>query len=52
MCALNAAPLAEAQGWLAQWEKFWTERLDALEAVIAADSAAANAPVNKEKDNG
>lgn len=51
MCALNAAPLAEAQGWLAQWEKFWTERLDALEAVIAADSAAANAPVNKEKDN-
>ncbi|MBB4100029.1 ArsR/SmtB family transcription factor [Sphingomonas kyeonggiensis] len=37
MCALKPAPLAEAERWLKQWEKFWTVRLDALEALIAAD---------------
>jgi DNA-binding transcriptional ArsR family regulator len=36
LCSLNAAPLAEADAWLGQWEKFWTVRLDRLEAVIAA----------------
>jgi DNA-binding transcriptional ArsR family regulator len=37
MCALKPDPLAEAEKWLKQWEKFWTVRLDALEAIIAAD---------------
>jgi len=37
MCALKPDPLAEAEQWLKQWEKFWTVRLDALEALIAAD---------------
>ncbi|WP_380925619.1 ArsR/SmtB family transcription factor [Sphingomonas leidyi] len=37
MCALKPDPLAEADKWLKQWEKFWTVRLDALEAIIAAD---------------
>lgn len=37
MCALKAAPLAEADKWLRQWEQFWTVRLDRLEALIAAD---------------
>ena len=40
--SLNAAPLAEAAGWLRQWEKYWTVRLDRLEAVIDRDR-------NKEK---
>ncbi|WHU01809.1 metalloregulator ArsR/SmtB family transcription factor [Sphingomonas sp. NIBR02145] len=40
MCALKPAPLAEAEQWLKQWEKFWTVRLDALEAIIAADQKA------------
>lgn len=40
MCALKPDPLAEAQSWLRQWEKFWNLRLDALEAVIAADQQA------------
>ncbi|MDG2533407.1 metalloregulator ArsR/SmtB family transcription factor [Sphingomonas sp. HITSZ_GF] len=37
MCALKPDPLAEAERWLKQWEKFWTVRLDALEAILAAD---------------
>lgn len=37
LCALQPGPLAEAQGWLRQWEKFWNTRLDALEALIAED---------------
>ena len=34
ICALRAAPLAQAEGWLRQWEEFWTGRLDRLEAII------------------
>jgi DNA-binding transcriptional ArsR family regulator len=37
ICTLKAAPLAEAEQWLKQWEKFWTARLDSLEAAIARD---------------
>ncbi|QNQ09793.1 ArsR/SmtB family transcription factor [Sphingomonas alpina] len=36
LCRLRAEPLREAQAWLRQWEQFWTVRLDALEAFIAA----------------
>ena len=37
ICALKAEPLAEAERWLRQWEKFWTVRLDRLEALIERD---------------
>ncbi len=37
LCRLNAGPLAEADKWLRQWERFWTLRLDRLEALIAED---------------
>lgn len=37
MCALKPDPLAEAQRWMRQWEKFWNVRLDALETILAAD---------------
>lgn len=37
MCTLRAAPLAEAEQWLRQWEDFWNGRLDTLEALITAD---------------
>jgi DNA-binding transcriptional ArsR family regulator len=37
ICSLKAAPLAEAEQWLRQWEAFWTLRLDRLEALIEAD---------------
>jgi DNA-binding transcriptional ArsR family regulator len=45
LITLNAGPLAEAEGWLRQWEKFWTARLDSLEALIERDK-------QKEKKNG
>lgn len=45
ICTLKAKPLEEAEKWLRQWEKFWTARLDRLEALIEQDK-------QKEKDNG
>jgi DNA-binding transcriptional ArsR family regulator len=44
ICTLKAEPLAEAERWLRQWEKFWNVRLDRLEALIERDK--------KEKPNG
>lgn len=34
MCSLRAEPLREAEGWLKQWEKFWSGRLDRLQALV------------------
>lgn len=45
MIRIEAKPLEEAERWLRQWEKFWTVRLDRLEALIERDK-------QKEKDNG
>lgn len=42
---VDAKPLEEAERWLRQWEKFWTVRLDRLEALIKRDK-------NKENPNG
>jgi len=46
LCSLQAEPLAEAERWLKQWEKFWTVRLDRLEAAIERNKD------KQEKDNG
>jgi DNA-binding transcriptional ArsR family regulator len=35
---LRAEPLAEAEKWLRQWEKFWNVRLDRLQALVEADT--------------
>lgn len=37
LCRLRPEPLAEAQAWLGQWERFWTSSLDRLEQLIAAE---------------
>jgi len=37
LCSLRAEPLAEAERWLRQWERFWTFRLDRLQALVEAD---------------
>ena len=37
ICALRPDPLREAEDWLRQWEKFWSTRLDRLEALIDRD---------------
>jgi DNA-binding transcriptional ArsR family regulator len=34
VCRLEAAPLASAAGWLRFYERFWGERLDALETLL------------------
>jgi len=38
--SLTAEPLAEAAGWLKQWESFWTARLDRLQALVEAEAKA------------
>lgn len=34
ICRLAAAPLAGAHDWLSFYERFWTDRLDALERLL------------------
>ena len=34
ICTLNAEPLRQAEEWLRQWEKFWSVRLDRLQALV------------------
>ncbi|TWG91352.1 DNA-binding transcriptional ArsR family regulator [Mesorhizobium sp. J18] len=41
-CRLEAARLAEAQAWLRYYERFWTRRLDTLEALLEAEDQAAS----------
>ena len=38
LCSLEAEPLAEAERWLRQWEKFWNVRLDRLQALVESDA--------------
>jgi DNA-binding transcriptional ArsR family regulator len=40
--SIEAKPLEEAERWLRQWEKFWTVRLDRLEALIERDKQKEN----------
>ncbi len=44
VCRLNAGPLANAHQWLAYYEIFWTNRLDALEALLKAGDAKKSKP--------
>lgn len=37
LCRLKIDRLKEANDWLAQWEQFWSARLDALEEVLKED---------------
>jgi DNA-binding transcriptional ArsR family regulator len=37
VCRLDAAPLASASQWLHFYERYWTERLDALEELFRTD---------------
>lgn len=40
LCSLDATRLAEAQAWLRYYERFWTKRLDGLEALLRAEDGA------------
>lgn len=37
---LNPAPMREAGRWLAYYERFWSDRLDALQALLASSREA------------
>ena len=39
VCRLDARPLASAHAWLRFYEHFWSNRIDALEALLQADHA-------------
>lgn len=39
ICRLAAAPLAGAHDWLSFYERFWTDRLDALERLLLDEDA-------------
>lgn len=41
ICTLRAEPLKDAEDWLKQWEKFWTVRLDRLQALVEAKESEA-----------
>lgn len=37
MCRLNPEPLSDARQWLEHYERFWNQRLNALEALLRED---------------
>lgn len=39
LCRLNPGPLAEAHAWLSFYERFWTDRLDALEQILRKEDS-------------
>jgi DNA-binding transcriptional ArsR family regulator len=48
MCRLEAARLAEANAWLSRYERFWSAKLDSLEALLRAEDEAKAKQVKKE----
>src|SRR5262252_4528083 len=39
LCRLDPGPLASAHQWLSFYERFWTDRLDALERLLRTENA-------------
>jgi len=39
LCRLDPGPLAAAHDWLSVYERFWTDRLDALERLLREEDA-------------
>lgn len=53
VCSLDARPMHAGMEWIRHYEKFWTGRLDALEALLEADDAkAAKAESPEDKSTG
>ncbi|MBI5092614.1 MAG: winged helix-turn-helix transcriptional regulator [Candidatus Hydrogenedentes bacterium] len=50
VCAIEASPLAAAEEWLQFYERFWTMRLDALEAALRSeDLESGKTPTKKQR---
>jgi len=47
LCRLDPGPLASAHRWLGSYERFWTNRLDALERLLRKDDARKSPPRKK-----
>ncbi|ESQ87792.1 transcriptional regulator [Asticcacaulis sp. AC460] len=41
ICRLEAAPMHAGQEWIRHFERFWTQRLDVLEALLIEDDKGA-----------
>ena len=39
VCRLRAEPLAEVRAWVEFYERFWTSRLDRLQALLTEDES-------------
>jgi DNA-binding transcriptional ArsR family regulator len=51
LCRLDPEPLSAAQEWLRFYERFWTDRLDALEALEALfDPSADSSDASSDKE--
>lgn len=50
LCRLDPGPLASAHQWLSFYERFWTDRLDALEHLLREEDAR-KAPTLKQPPN-
>jgi DNA-binding transcriptional ArsR family regulator len=49
VCAIAPAPLKTASGWLTDYERLWTTRLEALDAMLKEEDAAAARKKRKPK---
>src|ERR1700757_2304878 len=49
LCRLDPGPLASAHRWLSFYERFWTNRLDALERLLPTEDAR-KSPMRKKGD--
>lgn len=47
VCRLDARPMHGGMEWIRHYEKFWNERLDALESVLAAENPVAKPPTRR-----
>jgi DNA-binding transcriptional ArsR family regulator len=48
VCRLDPGPLASANEWLTYYERFWTQSLDKLDALLRAEQK--NPPQKKDSD--
>ena len=50
VCRLDAGPLASAHEWLNFYERFWTNRLDALDRLLREEDARQSSKSKKGDD--
>ncbi len=49
ICRIEPAPLAAAEKWLRDYERFWTERLDALDSLLKTEDRTATSRTHDQK---